>query len=138
MPAVISAHIRSLELYLRRSGAQVVRSNLPRSVQGRTLRDRIVLRHGLDPAEELLTLIHEITHWLAHRESSDSCAHRTVFEYEAEAVEALVMDYLGLQRPGSAAAMNESPTDDLLLASVRRVKSTSRRICDALELGRSG
>jgi hypothetical protein len=97
-----------------------------------------VLRPGLDPEEELLTLVHELTHWLAHRETSDSGAHRTVFEYEAEAVEALVMDHLGMQRPGCATAVNESPTDDLLLASVRRVKSTSRRICDALELGRTG
>ncbi len=116
-----------------------MRCKLPGSVQGRTLRDRIVLRADLDPEEELLTLVHEVTHWLAHREAEESSAHGTVFEYEAEAVEALVMDHLGMQRPQCAtpAFENANPTDGLLLASVRRVNATSRRICDALESGRA-
>ncbi len=50
------------------------------------------------------------------------------FEYEAEAVEALVMLQLGL-RP-----REESPTDGLLPASVSRVVRASRGICGALGL----
>jgi hypothetical protein len=140
MSAVLSNHIRSLELYLWRSGARVVRADLPECVHGRSLRDLITLRQNLDPKEQLSTLVHELTHWLAHRESSESGTQYTVFEYEAEAVEALVMDYLGIQRPGNAAPTleSESPTDDLLLSSVERVTATSRRICDVLESGRSG
>ena len=140
MSAVLSNHIRSLELYLWRSGARVVRSNLPESVNGRSRRDLITLRQDLAPREELSTLVHEFTHWLAHRETSESGIRYTVFEYEAEAVEALVMKYLGIQRPGSAAPAfeNESPTDDLLLSSVERVNATSRRIFDVLESGQDG
>jgi hypothetical protein len=137
MSAIISNHIRSLELYLWRSGARVVRCNLPGFVNGRSRRDLITLRKDLEPREELSTLVHELTHWLAHRETGESCVHYTVFEYEAEAVEALVMKYLGTQCSGSAAPAleNESPTDDLLLSSVERVNATSRRIFDVLECG---
>jgi hypothetical protein len=129
-------YIRSLELYLRQSGARVVRSDLPSGVRGRTFKDRIVLRAGLNPEQELLTLVHELAHWLAHRGMSGSAAHSTVFEYEAEAVEAVVMDYLGMQSPPSASPTweRENPTDDLLLASVGRVHVASRRICAALDL----
>jgi hypothetical protein len=131
-------YIRSLELYLRQRGARVVRSELPSCVRGRTLQDLIVLREGLNPEQELLTLIHELAHWLAHRGMSGGGAHCTVFEYEAEAVEAVVMDYLGMQPPPSASPLleKEDPTDDLLPASVRRVHVASRRICDALESAR--
>jgi hypothetical protein len=131
---VTSGHVRSLELYLCQEGVRVVRSDLPPGVHGRTLHNLIVLREGLDPEQELLALVHELTHWLAHRGSGDCDVRRTVFEYEAEAVEAVVMDYLGLQCPATTLSPLErqSPTDDLLLASVERVHLTSRRICNAL------
>ena len=130
--ATILDHIRSLESYVERSGAQLVRSPLPGSVHGRVVRDVITLRADLDPEQELLTLVHELTHWLTHREPclQQSC---TVFEYEAEAVEAVVMARLGLQ--SSSEPFDEeggNPTDDLLSASVARVVWASGRICEAL------
>jgi hypothetical protein len=130
--ATILDHIRSLERYVERSGARLVRSPLPETVHGRVFRDFIMLRTGLDPEQELLTLVHELTHWLTHR---DPCLEHpcTVFEYEAEAVEALVMARLGLQSSSSQIdAQSDSPTDDLLSASVKRVVWASSRICDAL------
>ena len=90
--------------------------------------DVIVLRLDLDPEQELLTLVHELTHWLAHRDLS--AHHACIFEYEAEAVEAMVMERLGLPLARGGC----SPTDDLLSASVRRVLWVSGRICDALGL----
>jgi hypothetical protein len=130
--ATILDHIRSLESYVERSGARLVRSPLPDSVDGRVFSDLIVLRTDLDPEQELLTLVHELTHWLTHR---DPCLQHPspVFEYEAEAVEALVMARLGLQ--ASSARIDpggDDPTDDLLPASVKRVVWASGRICDAL------
>ncbi len=128
--AAIPDYIRSLESYAERSGARLVRSALPDAVHGRMTRDVIVLKLDLDPEQELLTLVHELTHWLAHR---DLCAHHThacIFEYEAEAVEAMVMARLGLPLAGEG----RSPTDDLLSASVTRVRWVSGRICDALGL----
>ena len=130
--ATIIDHIRSLESYVERNGARLVRSTLPESVHGRLFSDLIMLRADLDPEQELLTLVHELTHWLTHR---DPCLQHpcTVFEYEAEAVEALVMARLGLQSPSDQInAEGNDPTDDLLSASVRRVVWASGRICDAL------
>jgi hypothetical protein len=103
--AAILDHIRSLESYVERSGARLVRSTLPESVHGRVSHDVIMLRVDLDPEQELLTLVHELAHWLAHRgvRAHQPC---TVFEYEAEAVEAVVMARLGLPRPS---AHDDSP-----------------------------
>src|SRR5208283_877850 len=94
----------------------------------------ITLRAGLTPEQELLTLVHELAHLLLHQETQDGM-ERTRFEYEAEAVEALVMQRLGLPQalPG-AQADGESPTDNLLSASVVRVIWASSRICGALGL----
>jgi hypothetical protein len=130
--ATILDHIRSLESYIERSGARLVRSPLPEWVHGRVFSDLIVLRSDLEPEQELLTLVHELTHWLTHQDPDPQhpCA---VFEYEAEAVEALVMARLGLQFPSDRIdAEGDDPTDDLLFASVRRVVWASGRICDAL------
>lgn len=128
--AAIPDYIRSLEIYVEQSGARLVRSNLPDRVHGRVSHDAIVLRPGLDPEQELLTLVHELAHWLAHREIIAHQPH-TVFEYEAEAVEALVMARLGLPQLSDG---DGNPTDDLLSASVTRVIWASGRICDALGL----
>ena len=130
--ATILDHIRSLESYVERSGARLVRSQLPESVHGRLFSDLIMLREDLNPEQELLTLVHELTHWLTHR---DPCLQHpcAVFEYEPEAVEALVMARLGLQSPSEQIdAAGDNPTDDLLSASVQRVVWASSRICDAL------
>ncbi len=126
-------HIRSLEAYLERSGARLVRTTLPEAVHGRVSSELIILRAGLDPEQELLTLVHELAHWLAHRDMSPA-AHSTIFEYEAEAVEALVMSQLGLPRPVYDLNLleDDSPTDGLLSASVARVRWASGRICRAL------
>jgi len=105
-----------------------VRTSLPEWVHGSASHDLIVLRPGLDPQQELTALVHELAHWLAHR-GVGAPQPSTVYEYEAEAVEALVMARLGLPRSGG---QDDDPTDDLLSASVTRVIWASSRICDAL------
>jgi len=126
-------HIRSLEGYVERSGARLVRTTLPEWVHGRVCCDVITLRTGLSPEQELLTLVHELVHWLAHR---DACPgpYCTVFEYEAEAVEALVMSRLGMAPTVLDVVDCDGPTDGLLSASVTRVNWASSRICGALGL----
>jgi hypothetical protein len=118
--------IQLLEAFIERSGALVTRANLPPCVHGRIYRDLITLRADLSPEQELVALVHELAHWLAHRHARHvmDC---TVYEYEAEAVEALVMARLG-------APYRASPTDDLLAASVARVCAASAGICRALGL----
>jgi hypothetical protein len=120
-------HIRSLEGYVECSGARLVRAPLPESVHGRVCGDVITLRAGLTPEQELPALVHELAHWLAHRDVR-SDAYRTVLEYEAEAVEARVMARLGLTHSGFDTA------EALLTASAARVHFASDRICGALGL----
>jgi hypothetical protein len=133
-------HIRSLESYLKHCGARLVRTTLPEGVQGRVRSDLITLRADMNSEQQLLTLVHELAHWLAHRDAGPHahCASCTIYEYEAEAVEVLVMARLGLPRPGRPPFDGDNPTDDLLPASVARVISASSRICRALGLEPGG
>jgi hypothetical protein len=137
MSAILN-HIRSLEAYAERHGATLVRGALPESVHGRLSRDHITLRSDLSPEQHLLALVHELTHWLAHREEwpGTPLAHCTIYEYEAEAVESLVMARLGLgpAERWPARPDGEDPTDGLLSSSLERVISTTQRICQALGL----
>jgi hypothetical protein len=124
--------IHALEAYIERSGASLRRTPLPACVHGRMHCDLITLRTGLSPQQELVALVHELTHWLAHRDArcGMDC---TLYEYEAEAVEALVMARLGLPHSAADFALDPaSPTDNLLSASVARVISAGGRICAAL------
>jgi hypothetical protein len=137
----IQGHIRSLECYVERRGGCVVRESLPDAIHGGTCRDRITLHAGLDPYQQLLALVHELAHWLAHRDAPrhlSACA--TIYEYEAQAVESLVMGRLGLPCPAEDSAAEEfaRPTDGLLTSSVTRVRCTARQICQALELEQDG
>ena len=133
-------HIQSLESYAERNGAKLVCGNLPEPVHGRVMRDHITLRPDLDPEQHLLALVHELTHWIAHRNDGPGTPlpHCTIYEYEAEAVEALVMARLGLKAPERHCGPEpgDAPTDGLLSSSVTRVVTTTERICQALGLER--
>jgi len=136
--SAILHHIQSLESYAERNGVTLVRGSLPQPVHGRATRDHITLRPDLNPEQHLLALVHELTHWIAHRSDGPRTPlpHCTIYEYEAEAVEALVMARLGLNAPErpSGPWEGDEPTDGLLSSSVNRVISTTERICQALGL----
>jgi hypothetical protein len=125
---MMSVHtlIQALEAYAERAGARVLHSALPDCVHGRLFSDHILVGSGLSPHQELSALVHEVAHWLVHRDARPG-VDCTLFEYEAEAVEALVMHQLGFG--GTATA-----TDSLLSASVERVRCARTRICEALGL----
>jgi hypothetical protein len=134
--SAILRHIDSLERYAVHHGARLARSELPDAVHGRVAEGLITLHARLSPEQELLALVHELAHWLAHRSECLNAPRlaSTVYEYEAEAVEALVMARLGLAPadPDALPGEESRPTDGLLSSSVARVVSTSRRICLAL------
>ncbi len=133
---VFVRHIRALQRYAEASGIEITRAPLPACVLGRTCHNRITLRDDLAPEQELPTLIHELAHSIVHRPivSSTDC---TLYEYEAEAVEAVVMARLGtLEHHGARDALYgplETPTDGLLAVSVSRVRVASERIFEALD-----
>jgi IrrE N-terminal-like domain len=136
----IHHHIRCLESYVEQGGARVVRKPLPAAVHGGMAEDLITLDENLSPEQQLLTLVHEMAHWLAHQDARAASARTTIYEYEAEAVEALVMARLGLPCPALGLScpaedcVLERPTDGLSPSSLSRVLSTARCICQALGL----
>jgi hypothetical protein len=119
---------------MERRGARLAHTTLPASVHGRLCGNLIIIREGLSPRQELSALVHELAHWLVHQNPRGhmDC---TVFEYEAEAVEALVMARLDPAHAhiASCALTSASAADNLLPASVARVLYASTRICDALK-----
>jgi hypothetical protein len=125
--------IDALEAFCAHHGISVFRANLSPWVLGHTQGRQIVLRSGLSKERQLLTLVHELTHFLEHR--SDGQLNRTVCEYEAEAVEKLVACQLGLKHRGAEIDLN-TVTDDLLACSVTRVRRVARTLLEATGAGR--
>ncbi|HTB87527.1 MAG TPA: ImmA/IrrE family metallo-endopeptidase [Steroidobacteraceae bacterium] len=120
--------IDRLEQFSALHGVTVFRTPLSPWVVGRTHGRRVVLRSGLNKEQQLLTLIHELTHFLAHR--PEERLDRTVCEYEAEAVEKLVASELGLK--GAGLIDQATVTDDLLACSVARVRWVTRILLAAV------
>jgi len=123
--------IDALEDFSALNGIAVFRTPLSPWVVGRMGGNQIVLRQGLSKEQQLLTLIHELTHFLAHWPGAP--LNRTVCEYEAEAVEKLVAGQLGLKVAGSEIDLN-TVTDDLLACSVARVRWVTRTLLAAVRL----
>jgi uncharacterized protein DUF955 len=122
--------IDALEEFCGLHGMSVFRTPLNPWVVGRVDENQIVLRVKLSKEQQLLTLVHELTHFLAHR--SEDQLDRTVCEYEAEAVEKLVAGQLGLKDSGAAIDLM-TVTDDLLACSVARVRWVARTLLTALQ-----
>jgi hypothetical protein len=122
--------IDRLEEFSTLQGVSVFRTPLSPWVVGRTQGRQVVLRSGLSKEAQLLTLIHELTHFLAHRPEEQ--LDRTVCEYEAEAVEKLVGGQLGLKNLGVAIDPT-TVTDDLLACSVLRVRWVARILLAAIQ-----
>jgi hypothetical protein len=122
--------IDALEDFSASRGIAVFRTPLSPWVVGRMDRHQIVLRQGMSKQQELLTLVHELTHFLAHLSAAP--VDRTICEYEAEAVEKLVACRLGLNVAG-AEIDHDTVTDDLLACSVARVRWVTRTLLDRLQ-----
>lgn len=123
--------IDALEEFSARHGVAVFRTPLSPWVVGRMDENQIVLRRGLSQEQQLLTLVHELTHFLAHR--PEAPLNRTVCEYEAEAVEKLVAGQLGLKVAGTEIDLS-TVTDDLLACSVARVRWVTQTLLAAVRL----
>ena len=113
--------MRRLEEFAKRCGVPVVRNGLQASVLGQVEQGRIVLRTGLNLEQQLLTLVHELTHLTMHR-NAQPAINRTICEYEAEAVERWVGTVLGVRPWLNDEFDISSVTDDLLACSVLRVR----------------
>ena len=135
----MQVYIDRLEQFALHFGVPVLRNCLVPGVLGRIEDRRIVLRAGLGPEQQLLTLTHELTHLIAHCNVSPRL-NRTVCEYEAEAVERWVGAALHIP-PFADDWLDSSVTDDLLACSVVRVRwaaSTLLRAARGTCGGRAG
>lgn len=92
----------------------------------------MILDSGLSKEQQLLTLIHELTHFLAHS-NDGKLLNRTVCEYEAEAVERLVAGHLGLKDATHSPIDVSTVTDDLLACSVARVRIVAATLLAAAQ-----
>jgi hypothetical protein len=88
-------YIDRLEQFSAHCGAPVIRHPLAVGILGRVEERRIVLRAGLTPEQQVLTLVHELTHLIAHCDARPQL-NRTICECEAEAVERWVGAELGV------------------------------------------
>ena len=117
----LHGYIRRLEGFAEKCGAPVVRDSLIAGVLGQADERRIVLRAGMSLDQQLLTLVHELTHIIVHCSASPRI-NRTVCEYEAEAVESWVGALLKVGDSGEENPDADSMTQDLLATSVVRVR----------------
>ncbi len=129
----IRLYVRRLEHFAEDCGVPVVRNCLQANVLGRVEQRRIVLRTGLNLEQQLLTLVHELTHLTIHRNARPSI-NRTICEYEAEAVERWVGAALGVRPWVDDEFDASSITDDLLACSVLRVRWAA---CKLLNVARA-
>jgi hypothetical protein len=119
--------IHRLERFSETLGMPVVRNSLTAGVLGRLDDRRIELRAGLSLEQELLTLVHEMTHLMNHCNANPPI-NRTVCEYEAEAVERWVGSVLKVAPHADDAHDPATITDDLLACSVVRVRRTAHML----------
>jgi IrrE N-terminal-like domain len=129
----VQSFIERLEQFAAQCGAPVVRDALDGFVSGSVERCRIVLRPNLSAEQQFFTLVHELTHLIAHCDA-DPRIDRTICEYEADAVEMLVGGELGVEvQPGER--IEGDATDDLLASSVVRVQWVARTLISAAHGG---
>jgi hypothetical protein len=126
----IDQPLKSLHSFARSRGTSVRYGGLPDGIGGCAEGGRIVLRADLGPRQELLTLVHELTHIMAHVTAVRACTPRTICEYEAEAVERLIAERLGIATVELESCMCEAPPfpDGLLADSVIRVRRVARTL----------
>lgn len=135
----IEQSLKAIHHFARRSGTAVRYAALPNGIGGYVDGGRIVLCADLSPQQELFTLVHELTHVMAHVASVRARTPRTICEYEAEAVERLIAERLGFAAAEFEPCVNESPSfpEGLLADSVTRVCGVARTLIAVLSARQS-
>ena len=99
---------------------------------------RIRVREGLEPAQSVKTLAHELAHALLHSEADGIGPTRSVAELEAESVAFVVCDDLGLDSSAysfgyiATWAGGGDNADKAISASAQRVNKAARTILEQL------
>ena len=102
---------------------------------------RIRVREGLEPAQSVKTLAHELAHAILHSEADCTGVTRSVAELEAESVAFVVCDDLGLDSSAYSFGYIATWTgcgdaaDKAIGASAQRINTAARTILEQLEGG---
>jgi CRP-like cAMP-binding protein len=131
--------LKALHSFALSRGTVVRYAGLPDGIGGCVEGGRIVLRADLTAEQEILTLVHELTHVMAHVASVRAGTPRTICEYEAEAVERLIAERLGFAAAEFGACLSDSPPfpEGLLADSVTRVRGVARTLIAVVSSRRS-
>jgi antirestriction protein ArdC len=122
-------------------GYSVEFSDLPGETNGDCtfVQKRIRVREGLEPAQCVKTLSHELAHAILHSEADCDGQPRALAELEAESVAFVVCDDLGLDSSAysfgyiATWAGGGDDADKAISASAQRINKAARTILDAIE-----
>lgn len=127
-------HLAKLKEVVAAKGITLDQDDLPPGADGVSRGGRISIRSGLEPANELSVIAHELAHELLHR-GEERPTSTTVRETEAEAVAFVVCQAIGLET-GSAASdyiqLYDGKTETLA-ASLDRIQHVAAGIIEAIQ-----
>ena len=123
-----------LAIFVRKLGIVLEYSEDITPALGTSSGGKITLRPGQSPAEEFVTLAHELAHELMHRAERRSSTSKRVRETEAEAVAFVVSQAIGLNTASAAKDYIELYSGDvqLLTESLESIQRTANSILEGI------
>jgi len=127
-------HLERLKALIADRGIALDYSERTGGADGLSTRGRIVIRSGLDPAEEFSVLVHELAHVMIHHSDLAMPESKKVRETEAEAVAFVVCQAVGLDTNSAASDYIQlyQGNQDTLVASLERIQRTAAAIADSI------
>jgi len=127
-------YLRRLAELVRSMGIVLDHSDAIGPADGFSSGGQIVVRAGLEPAEEFSVLAHELAHEMLHKNTESAPSSRTVRETEAEAVAFVVCQAIGLQTGTAASDYIQlyQGNKDTLMVSLERIQQTAVEIINAI------
>ena len=128
-----SFYLGMLKQFVQSLGIKLEYADL-NQIEGFAEAGRIVLRQGLEPAEEFSTMVHELSHSLLHQRDREKQPARMVRETEAEATAYVVCEAIGLETRTASSDYIAAykGQKDTLGKSLQRIQHTAREIIEGI------
>jgi N-terminal domain of anti-restriction factor ArdC len=123
-----------LKEYIQRQGIILKYTSTLGGAEGVSYGDIIKVKKGLAPADDFSVLVHELSHWLLHKNLTDCSPDRKVCETEAEAVAFVVCKAADLDTNTASRDYIQLYQGDrkTLVASLDRIQKTASSIISAI------
>jgi antirestriction protein ArdC len=123
-----------LEQLVREQGITLEYSTEIAPAKGMSSGKKIILLPGMAPAEQFLTLVHELAHEMLHRDARRTQTTQRVRETEAEAVAFVVSRGIGLNTNSAAQDYISLYSGDatLLVESLEYIQQTANQILNSI------